>query len=62
MPSEELGGSTAQTQAQVDPDGQGETDTGSTGDQEDARGLDPICPGDRSEGSVDERTKENAAN
>ena len=36
MTSEEFGGTTAQTQAEVDQDGQGETDTGSTSDQEDA--------------------------
>ena len=54
-------GATAQNQAQVDQDGQRETDTRTTSHQEHTRVLDPICPGNRTERSFDESTEENTA-
>jgi len=61
MSSEELGGSTAQNQGEVNQDGEGKTDSRSTSHQDDSRVFNPIRPGNRTERSFDECTEENAA-
>jgi len=60
MTSEEFRGTAAQTQGEVDQDGKGKADSGTTSDQDDTRVLDPISPGDRAEGTFNECAEDDA--